>query len=174
MLLTDDEYRNRYEELRKVKIELDPDPVKEGLQSINKKIAQVQGEKERTSALLIEAIKNRAEASILYDAKKGEHQRNLDVLLSSDEEVKGQKSAELRKATANVKLQQIVLDMAHTELDYQKADAYYKCVQQMYSHLESANMNISRQISVIQMGVQLREIGPEAARSLFGRDVHVK
>lgn len=174
MLLTDADYESRYEELQTVKIQLDADPVKEGLGSINKKIAEIQGEKERVGALLIEAIKNKSEANIVYDAKKGDHGRQLDALLAGDEEVKMQKSSELRKATANVKLKDLVTDLAYTELDAQKADVYYKCTQQMYSHLDSANMNLSRQISVIQMGIQLGEVSKEVASNLFGREVKVK
>lgn len=174
MLLTDQEYDARYKELQQIKIQLDPDPVQQGLASLNKKIAEIQAEKERVGALLVEALKNKSEANILLDAKKGDHARQLDTLLATDEEVKQQKSSELRKATANVRLKDLLTDLAYAELESQKADIYHKCVQQMYSHLESANTNLSRQISVIQMGIQLGEISREAASSLFGRDVHIK
>jgi dTDP-4-amino-4,6-dideoxygalactose transaminase len=174
MLLTDDDLKARYKELQSVTIVLDADPVKEGLASINRKIAEIQAQKERIGALYVEAIKNKSEAEILLEAKKGEHGRQLDELLFTDEDVKSQKSAELRKAAANVKTKDLVVAMAYAELDQQKADTYYKCVQQVYGHLESANANLSRQISVIQMGVQLGEISKEAAGSLFGRTVNVK
>ena len=174
MLLTDEDYEKRYKELSTVKIELDPDPLSTGLPSINRKIAELQSQRERVNAMLIEAIKNKSEANILFDAKKGDHGRQLENLLATDQDVKVQKSSELRKATANVKLKDLVIDMAYSELEAQKADAYYKCVQQMYGHLESANMNLSRQISVIQMGVQIREIDVKTTEGSQGRSVSVK
>ncbi len=173
-MLTDVDYELRYKELQGVTIQLDPDPVQKGLVSINKKSAEIQGEKEKGGALLIEAIKNKSEANIHLDAKKGDHSRQLDGLLAGDEEVKAQKSAELRKATANVKLKDLVTDLAYTELDAQKADVYHKCVQQVYSQLDSANMNLSRQMSVIEMEIKIQEISKKAPSSLFEKTIPTK
>lgn len=158
MLLKDEEYAERYKRITDIKMQLEENPIKDGILSMNKRIAEIQTKKDQVGQLLVEAIKNKAEASILLDAKKGDHSRQLDGLLASDEEVKVQKTAELRKATANVKLKDLVTDLAYTELDAQKADVYHKCIQQIYSQLESANTNLSRQISIIEMGIQIGEV----------------
>jgi len=170
-----DEYEIRLQELQKVRIELLEDPVSSGLTSINRKIAELQGQKDRVSSLFLESIKNRAEAQILVDSKKGEYNRRLDELLATDPEVQNQKSEKLRISTANTKMAELVLEEHYAEKDYTQADVYYKCVQQVYNNLESANANLSRQISVIQMSLQIGEIrGDELKELTQGRRLKIK
>jgi len=89
-------------------------------------------------------------------------------------EVQNQKSEKARQAMADTKLYQLVLTVHHVELEYKAADAYYKAVQQVYTNLESTNMNLSRQISVIQMGIQIGEIQSDVANSLYGKKLTLK
>jgi len=169
MLLTPEEYDVRFDELQKVRIELDEDPVANGLASINKKIAQLQGQKDRVGKLLLEAIKNKTEAQLILDANKSAYERELDKLLATDVEVQNQKNEKSRTAVANTKVSEHVLQTHYAENDFTTADAYYKCVQQIYTNLESVNSNLSRQISVVQMGMQIGEVTRTDLGDLFGK-----
>jgi hypothetical protein len=174
-MLTEEEYDVRLGELQKIRIELDTDPLSSGLAGINKKIAELQGQKDRVNALFIEAITNRTQAEILSSSKENEYDRGLDRLLSSDIDVMNQKSEKLRVSTANTKMPELVLQVHYSKKDYEQADAYYKCVSQVYSNLESANVNLSRQISVIQMSLQVGEISKNEVAELWqGRTMKVK
>jgi len=174
MLLADEEIETRLRELQKIKLDLDVDPIKNGLSGVNAKIAEAQQRKDLVNSLLIEAIQNKAEAQIMLDTRKGEHSRSLETLLLTDPEVQGQKTEKLRLAAANVKMPELVLQVFHAERDYARSDAYYKCVHQMYTNLDSVNSNISRQISVIQMGLQIGEINREEFSNLFGKKIKVR
>lgn len=167
MVLTDTEIQKRLEEVSLIRIELSPDPVSEGLGSLNQKISELQGYKDRVSALLVEAIKNRADAEILQESVRGEYSRKLDSLIASDADVLAQKNEKSRTAMANTKMPELVLQVVGVEQDFAKAEAYYKCIQQIYGNLESANSNLSRQISVIQMAANIGEIHPEAFTDIF-------
>ena len=174
MLLTDEEIDIRLKELQKIRLDLDIDPVTNGLSGVNRKIAEVQSKKDLVNNLLIEAIQNKTEAQIMLDAKKNEHSRQLETLLLTDSEVQGQKTEKLRQAAANVKMPELVLGVFYAERDYVRADAYYKCVHQMYTNLESVNSNISRQISVIQMGLQIGEVRRGEFSDLLGKKIGIK
>jgi len=174
-MLTNDEYKARLEEVQSVTVTLDDDPINQGLQSINKKIATVQRAKDRIGHLLVESIKNRAECQIILDGKKAEYNIELDHLLATDMDVQAQKSEALRKATANTKMADVVLQMHYAEKDFTTADAYHKCVNQIYANLESVNSNLSRQVSVIQMGISIGEVNGDTFKELFqGRSINVK
>ena len=174
MLLTSDEIELRLLELQKVRIDLDGDPVASGLASINKKIAELQGWKDRVSALLIEAIKNKTEAQLLSESKKFEYDQQQNVLFATDPEVQNQKNEKSRTAVASTKMAEQVLQTHYAEKDLLAADAYYKCVQQVYMNLEGANSNLSRQISVVQMSLQVGELNREVVGDLFGKTMRVK
>lgn len=174
MLLTNDEYEVRFNELQKIKIHLDEDPIAHGLTSINKKISEIQAQKDRVSAILLEAIKNKTEATLLAEASKHEYDQKLNELLATDVEVQNQKSEKNRNAVANTKIPELVLKVHYAERDLAVAEAYYKCVQQIYTNLESVNSNLSRQISVIQMGLQVGDIDKEDLKGLFGKQITIK
>lgn len=166
LLLTDDELSARHEELQKIRIHLDEDPLSNGLTGVNAKIAQVQGQKDRVSALLLEAIKNRSLAQILHDTSKGAYERRLYELLVTDADVMAQKTEKLRESMANTRISDLLMKTTYAEIDLVKADAYYKGLYQMYENLESANSNLSRQISVLQMGLEVGEIRREELGTL--------
>ena len=140
-LLTDGEYAARQQEMMLIRISLDNDPLEKGLAGVNAKISQVQGQKDRVSQFLMEAIRNKAEAQILSDSAKGEYERKMYELLVTDPDVQAQKTEKLRESMANTKIASIVLKAAEAEIELVKADAHYKGLYQMYENLESVNQN---------------------------------
>lgn len=173
MLLSIEEREKRLTEVFKINVPLDADPVAYGLSPINAKIAELQAQKDRVNTLFLEAIKNRHEAQSIVDEVQFNYDNKLETLLATNAEVQGQKSEALRKAVANTKIVQEVLDLHHAQQDLSDADSYFKQIQQSYSHLEGVNSSLSRQISVIQMSLQVGEINREELNGLFGKKLAV-
>lgn len=158
MLLTDDEIQARLVEIGNARISLDQDPVANGLTSLNQKLSEVQLQKDRVSFLLTEAIRNHTEAEILRDAAQHEYDSQMDYLLATDGTVQAQKSEAMRTAYARTKMSETVLKLHHAEIELVKASGYLKGLQSLIGNLESANSNLSRQITVLQLSAGLGEI----------------
>jgi hypothetical protein len=156
MALTEEQMAEKLEEVKRVRVELDPDPVVRGLSSLNLKIAELQIAKDHVSGLLLEAMKSTAEHEILKDIAQNAHDRQIDLLIATDASVQAQKSAEQRSIHARLKIPQLVLDLHHAEISLLKSQWYLKCLQLVASNLESTNSNLSRQITVIQMDQALQ------------------
>jgi len=169
-MLTQEEYGPRLSELGKINIKLQADPVANGLIGITKLLAEIQGHKEYLTTLLVEAIGNKAEADVSLKDAEFIYLRGIDKLLSTDKEVQNQKTVEMRKATANNQLTKEMLTQHHSKMDYVQADAYYKSVYQIFNLIESAKESLSRQISVIQMGIGIGEISREDLGSFFPKN----
>ena len=149
--LTEQDIADRLEEVKLLKFQLDPDPTKLGLNSLLLKLAEVQMLKSRISAILTEAMTNVAIAEIEKEEVQSEYDRKLEYYMVSDDEVKNQKSAEQRNFHAKVKMTKEVLALHAVEIALIKATWYQKILSSVYSDLDSANSNLSRQISVIQL-----------------------
>lgn len=153
-----DDYNKRYLRLKEMSLNLDADPAALGLHSLTTKLAQIQDLRNRVGVALAEAIQNKSEVEIEHHTIKHQLEARLDGLMMTDEEVRGQKSEKLREAVAQTKATDLVLQMHYKEVDFVRASAYEKFVKQIHDTLEAANTNLSRQISVIQMSIQLGEI----------------
>jgi hypothetical protein len=156
MALSEEQMAKNLEDVKRVRVELDPDPVVRGLSSLNLKIAEIQIAKDHVSGLLLEAMKSTAEHEILKDIAQNAHDRQVDLLIATDASVQAQKSAEQRSIHARLKIPQQVLDLHHCEVALLKSQWYLKCLQLVASNLESTNSNLSRQITVIQMDSALQ------------------
>lgn len=159
MALTDEQMAEKLETVKKIQVFLDPDPVVKGLMSLNYKLAELQLAKDHVSGMILEAMKNMAENEILKETTQNEHDRKQDYLIVTDASVQAQKSAEGRAIHARLKMPNIVLDLHHADIAEVKASWYLKCLQLVASNLESANSNLSRQITVIQMDQNLQGNG---------------
>jgi len=166
-MLTQEEYGPRLSDLGKINIKLQADPLENGLMGITKLIAEIQGQKEYITTLLVEAIGNKAEADVRLKDAEFLYSRGLDILLATDKNVQGQKTVEMRKAVANNQLTKEMLNHHHAKMDYVQADAYYKSVYQIFNLVDSAKDGISRQITTIQMGIGVGEISREDLGSFF-------
>jgi hypothetical protein len=159
MALTEEQMAEKLEEVKKIQVFLDPDPTVKGLVSLNYKLAELQLAKDHVSALLLEAMKNMAEHDILKEEALHAHDRQQDLLIATDPAVIAQKSAEQRSIHARMKMPDLVMDLHHEDIATLKASWYLKCLQLVSSNLESANSNLSRQITVIQMDQNLQGNG---------------
>jgi hypothetical protein len=157
-LLTENEMQERLSEVATLRVALDPDPMANGLTSVNKKIAELQLYKDRLSYLITEALHNQNTSEVLYETIKGEYDRELEILLATDSQVMTQKSAEMRNATAKQRIPEKVLKVHRAEIDHLKAQGYLNVLKNIYGNLESCNSNLSRQITVLQMSMQLNGI----------------
>lgn len=167
MALTDEQMAEKLEDVKKVQIYLDDDPVSKGLVSLNNKLAEIQLAKEKVTRMILEAMKNMAENEILKEVAQNEHDRKQDFLIATDAAVQAQKSAEQRSIHARLKMPELVLKLHHATIAETKASWYLKCLQLVSSNLESANSNLSRQITVIQMDQNLQGGGvrPSATKT---------
>jgi len=159
MALTEEQMGAQLDVVKKIQVFLDPDPVVKGLSSLNDKLAELQRAKDQVSGLLMEAMKNMAENEILKDVVQNEHDRSQDLLIATDVTIQAQKSAEQRSIHARMKMPELVMKLHHADIALLKASWYMKCLQLVASNLESANSNLSRQITVIQMEQNLQSSG---------------
>jgi hypothetical protein len=172
---------SKYSELRKeladIHIDLDTDPASTGVGTLNSKIAEVHALKDRVATILAEAIANVAERDRTYNEAKIVYEAKFDAILNNDAAVQTLKSEGLRRAACNSKLPDEFARMNATQIDLADAESFQKIVQAKYNLLDSANTNISRQISVIQLQVDIGEINrPENSQfSPFrGRELKIK
>jgi len=156
MALTDEQMAENLEAVKKIQVFLDPDPTVKGLMSLNYKIAEIQLAKDHVSGLLLGAMKNMAEHEILKETAQNEHDRKQDYIIATEPTVQAQKSAEARSIHARLKMPDLVMALHLEEVAELKASWYLKCLQLVSSNLESANSNLSRQITVIQMDQNLQ------------------
>jgi hypothetical protein len=151
MALTEEQMAEKLEEVSKIKFFLDPDPSVLGLSSILVKLAECQLQKDRVSSLVMEAMRNVAAHEIDHERVQGEYDRNLEMLLATNATVAAQKSAEMRNTHAKMLMTDLVLKLHHAEIASIRASWFMKILQNVYSNLESANNNLSRQITVLQL-----------------------
>jgi|SRR5665213_1056157 hypothetical protein len=166
MSLTDEQMAERLDTVKKIQVFLDPDPIVKGLMSLNYKLAELQLAKDHVSGMILEAMKNMAEHEILKDTAQNAHDRKQDLLIATDASIQNQKSAEQRSIHARLKMPDLVMNLHLEEVAEMKASWYLKCLQLVASNLESANSNLSRQITVIQMDQNLQGGGGNRSASV--------
>lgn len=156
MALSEEKMAENLEEIKKIQIFLDPDPTVKGLVSLNYKIAEIQLAKDRLSGFILEAMRNVAEHDIIKETVQHDHDRQLELLVTTDQACLAAKSAEARNVAARIKMPEKVLALHHAEVAQIKASWYMKILQSVHSNIESTNGNLSRQITVIQMDQNLQ------------------
>lgn len=157
-ILTSDEIDARLEEVKNIKFILDDDPTVKGLSSINMKLAEIQGMKNRVCAMVMEAMRNFHEAEINRDVAQNKHDRQMQLLIVTDDEVKAQKSVDARREHAGFKMKDLVAELFKAENALTTAGWYLKALQLVSSNLDSANGNLSRQITVIDHSITIGEL----------------
>jgi len=169
-----DGYNTFRRELITIRIDLDADPANSGIGSLNEKIAAVHALKERVSTILSEAIANVYERERIYQELRVDYERKFDSILVSDPQIQNLKSEGLRKAACNSKLPDEFAKVNSASIDLAEAESFQKIVQNKYNLLDSANMNISRQISVIQLQLDIGEIARGTGAPFKARTLGVK
>ena len=157
-MLTVEQRRSLYEELNSIHLELDGDPATTGLSLVNGTIAEIHAHKERVGHILSQAIENEREITRLLNEAKLEHEIKLNKILSTVETVRSQKSQDMRIVAANALIPEEYLKVRQLEIEANDADCFHKIVQSKYNHLEGTNSSVSRQITVIQLQLEIGEI----------------
>jgi len=170
----EEDYKRFLSELSQMSVPLDSDPVSLGLSALNEKISGIQAKKDSISNYLLRAIGNKTAYEVEYKTAKDDHEIHLDNLMSTDSNVRSEKSDLSRRAAANVMLKEKVMDVHVKLLELTRAENYLKCVYHIYNNLCSAQENLSRQISVIQMSLNIGEIHREDLKNVLPRTVKVK
>ncbi len=169
---------SKYSELRKelasIQIDLDADPASTGIGQLNAKIAEVHALKERVATIMSEAIANVAERNRAHQEAKMTYEAKFDAILNNDKSVQELKSEGLRRAACNAKLPDEYARVNSTEIDLSDAESFQKLVQAKYNLLDSANTNISRQISVIQLQVDIGDINRSSGNPFRERTLGVR
>lgn len=161
-------------ELSSIQIELDADPAAMGIGTLNAKIAEVHALKERVSGILAEAIANVSEKDRTHQIAKISYEAKFDAILNNDKTIRELKSEGLRTAACNAQLSDDFARVNATKLDLSDAESFQKLVQTKYNLLDSANTNISRQISVIQLQVDVGEINRGAVSPFRERTLSIR
>jgi len=156
MALSEEQMAERLEEVKKIQVILDPDPTTKGLASLNLKLTEMQLAKDRVTSLLLESMKNVAELEILKEICQNEHDRQLELLMVTEQSCLAAKSADARNVAARIKMPELVLKLHHKDISLIKGQWFMKCIQLVHSNLESANSNLSRQITVVQLDQNLQ------------------
>lgn len=167
-------YSGLRQELASIQIELDADPAATGIGTLNAKIAEVHALKERVATIMAEAIANVSERSRSHQEAKMLYESKFDAILNSERSVQELKSEGLRRAACNAKLPDEYSRVNSTEIDLNDAESFQKLVQAKYNLLDSANTNISRQISVIQLQVDIGDINRSAGNPFRERTIGVR
>ena len=157
-MLNAEQRSNLLQEINSIRLELDSDPATTGLSLVNGKIAEIHAHKERVGHILSQAIENKravdrelGEARLEYDVK-------LHKILATDENVRGQKSENMRTVAANALIPEEYLRLRRLEIEEADAESFHKIIQAKYNHLEGTNSSVSRQITVIQLQLEIGEI----------------
>ncbi len=174
-MIMQEQYGTLRDEIREIRIELDRDPATSGIGVLNEKIADVHALKDRVSSILGDAIANVFERDRFYQELKSDYDVKFDSILHTKENIRNLKSEGLRRASCNAELPDEFAKMTSAKIDLTEAEGFQKFVQSKYNLLDSANTNISRQISVIELQLQIGEIARGSGVNGFeGRNIGVK
>lgn len=146
-MLSKEKYQKGLAQIRSIRISIEGDPLKIGLDGINSKLAEVYNNQDLVHSLLIQALLNKSEVKAVHEKKKTEYTMEVDRLMAEDPDVKGQKSADARKAQANVRAAQLQLEDHAAKIDVIMAENYYSITEKTYAHLENAFETLSRQLT---------------------------
>ncbi len=150
-MLTSNDYQQRLIQLRENRVLLDPAPIDRGLPYMLAKIAEVQAARDIVIDILTDAMGNKTELSIALENLETEHKMELQGIMATDQEVKSQKSADLRSSLANVKIAELALKVHHAKIDSYVADGFLSVVKYFYENLQRLSDNLSQQISLVQL-----------------------
>lgn len=138
----------KYEELKKYRITIPPDPMAQGFNGLATLISQVQGMRDRVSELLGEALSLKSQAKIQAASAKYAYEAAVDLIMDTDLEILALPSDRTRLAKANKKLKAEVDRMRETDLISRLIDTYHKSVLNVLENLESSNRNLNEQCNL--------------------------
>lgn len=150
-MLTNKDYQDRLEKLRENRVLLDSNPIDRGLSYLISKIAEVQAARDVVISTLVEAMQDKTEKGVVLENLETEHKMELQGILANDQEVKGQKSSDLRSSLANVKIAELALKVHHAKIDSYVSDGFLSIVKYFYENLQRLSDSLEQQISLVKL-----------------------
>jgi len=162
------DYAKLNAELETYDLELDFDPVKNGIGSISSKIASVEKVLDRLAQILSDAITNHGNCEENFKMANNEYSIKLSGLLIEDKEVKEQKSQEMRKAFADTKyLKEDVKTINQREVEFSRAKSFKENASMYYERWNKKAKSIDSQLDVIREQIKIGEITEEYIKSIM-------
>jgi hypothetical protein len=174
-LSADIPYGEAIEELKKLELKLPLDPVKEGMTKMHGLLSEVQDRQDRCKAFLMRAIWTRArleslqsEVEALNDARSAQCKMTMPSIQSL-------RNISLQDAAVSMVLDRERRLVTECSRRVEQIKAFHQMCQVEYDNLQATDRNISRQIKVVVIQVEIGEIksvsGAQAgARARFGND----
>lgn len=150
MLLTDTQYQERLARLKDLSLALPSDTEEMTAALFLSKLSQLQTLRNRVADALVEAFNNKSEAKALYEDSKLELEMQMDDLLANDENVKAQKTVELRRSLASTKCANLAMQQHNALLASIRADSYHMVVQTVHDNLKATFDSLVSQVSLFQ------------------------
>lgn len=154
MILTDPQYQERLGRLAQLRVALDTDISAVTVKLLLTKLSTIQVQRGRASSALVEAINNKAEAKAIFDDAKEELDMQMDTLLATDENVKQQKTAEMRTSLASTKCADLAMKKHQAMMDSLRADSYFDAVYEVATDLKNTYDNLQEQIGLFRFGLE--------------------
>jgi len=150
-------YSEIKEELDGYVVKLDPDPSSKGLDSLNKKIADVDSFISRVVTILTNAIANENKFESFFSDVVVFYNKHLRIQLRQ-KEVADLSNQKLQQAAAEERIEDIGRLKYAVEKTLNDAKTHTKICKEKLDNLDKTNKNISRQITVIQTQLEVGEI----------------
>lgn len=151
------DYESLIKELNGQGVLLNEDPGAVPLNKLNAQIAQVDAQKTRTATIFSQAITNEDGLNVLVKKIGAIFKAEFDNRLPQSP-VKDFSNKELREGACNTLLAKLKDAISAIEGSLSQAKTFTKVVQNELSKLDSTNKNISRQITVLQIQIEIGEI----------------
>lgn len=151
------DYESLIKELNGQGVLLNEDPGAVPLNKLNAQIAQVDAQKTRTATIFSQAITNEDGLNVLVKKISAIFKAEFDSRLPQSP-VKDFSNKELREGACNTLLAKLKDAISAIEGSLSQARTFTKVVQNELSKLDSTNKNISRQITVLQIQIEIGEI----------------
>ena len=151
------DYAGLIKELNASGVELNEDPSAVPLNKLNAQIAQCDAQKTRVATILSQAIVNENGLDVLTKKINSLYKTEFDRRLPQSP-VKDFSNKELREGACNSILAELRGVVHAVEGSLSQAKTFTKVVQNELTKLDSTNKNISRQITVLQIQIEIGEI----------------
>lgn len=151
------DYQALIDELQAKQLALLPDPSSVPLTELNKKIEAIDAHKARAATILTTAIENETNLNVISQKAHILFKREFDRLLPQDP-VRGLPNKELREAACNTLLQDLKALVDAINGSLMQAKAFTQIAKTILDKLDSTNKNISRQITVLQLQMDIGEL----------------
>lgn len=150
MLLTDTQYQERLARLKELSLSLPTNTDDMTAAFFLERLSSLQTLRNRAADALMEAFNNKSEAKAMYEDSKLEYEMQMNDLLANDDNVKAQKTSELRNSLASTKCANLALQQHNALLALIHAESYFNVVQLVHDNLKGTFDSLVGQIGLFQ------------------------